>query len=119
MRAAANHKGASFIEIFQNCPIFNDDAFAPIKEQGAGLIRLAHGEQVRSAPTASMGLVYGPYGSIEAVQAGVGADSELIVHDPTRTDPSYASPCPGWTATTSPTPRSACSARSSAVPTTT
>ncbi|MGH3269673.1 MAG: 2-oxoacid:ferredoxin oxidoreductase subunit beta, partial [Trebonia sp.] len=29
MRAAADHEGAAFIEIFQNCPIFNDDAFAP------------------------------------------------------------------------------------------
>ncbi|MGH3260603.1 MAG: 2-oxoacid:ferredoxin oxidoreductase subunit beta, partial [Trebonia sp.] len=26
MRAAADHKGSAFIEIFQNCPIFNDDA---------------------------------------------------------------------------------------------
>ena len=32
LRAAADHQGAAFIEIFQNCPIFNDDAFAPLKE---------------------------------------------------------------------------------------
>jgi 2-oxoglutarate/2-oxoacid ferredoxin oxidoreductase subunit beta len=91
MRAAADHRGASFIEIFQNCPIFNDDAFAPIKEPNApGLIRLVHGEQVRFGPDRSMGLAYGPYGSIEAVEAASVADSELIVHDATRADPSYA-----------------------------
>ena len=91
MRAAADHKGSAFIEIFQNCPIFNDDAFAPIKEPNApGLIRLAHGEQVRLGPEGSMGLTYGPYGSIEAVQAASVPESELIVHDVTRSDPSYA-----------------------------
>src|SRR6266516_92491 len=46
LRRAAAHKGAAFIEIFQNCPIFNDDAFAPVKEAGATdqrLIKLEHG----------------------------------------------------------------------------
>jgi len=91
MRAAADHRGSSFIEIFQNCPIFNDDAFAPIKEPNApGLIRMVHGEQVRFGPDRSMGLVYGPYGSIEAVEAASVPESQLIVHDATRTDPSYA-----------------------------
>src|SRR6266700_1167616 len=60
LRAAADHQGAAFIEIFQNCPIFNDDAFAPIKEPSApGLIRLIHGQPVRFGPDRSMGLTYG------------------------------------------------------------
>src|SRR5487761_2499136 len=59
LRAAADHKGSAFIEIFQNCPIFNDDAFAPVKEPNApGLIRLVHGEQVRFGPDRSLGLRY-------------------------------------------------------------
>jgi 2-oxoglutarate ferredoxin oxidoreductase subunit beta len=91
LRAAADHKGSAFIEIFQNCPIFNDDAFAPIKEPNApGLIRLVHGEQVRFGPGGSLGLTHGPYGSLEAVEAASVPESELIVHDATRTDPSYA-----------------------------
>jgi 2-oxoglutarate/2-oxoacid ferredoxin oxidoreductase subunit beta len=91
MRAAADHKGSAFIEIFQNCPIFNDDAFAPVKEPNApGMIRLVHGEQIRFGADRSMGLVYGPYGSIEAVAAASVPESELIVHDATRADPSYA-----------------------------
>ena len=120
MRAAADHKGSAFIEIYQNCPIFNDDAFAPIKEPKApGLIRLAHGEQIRFGPDGSLGLTYGRYGAIETVLAGSVPEDELIVHDATRDDPSTRSRCPAWTATTSPTPRSACSARSSGAPTTT
>ncbi|MGH3167875.1 MAG: 2-oxoacid:ferredoxin oxidoreductase subunit beta, partial [Trebonia sp.] len=91
MRAAADHRGSSFIEIFQNCPIFNDDAFAPVKEPKApGLIRLAHGEQVRFGPEGSMGLTYGPYGALQAVEAASVPESELVVHDTTREDPSYA-----------------------------
>jgi len=91
MRAAADHKGAAFIEIFQNCPIFNDDAFAPVKEVNApGLIRLVHGEQIRFGPDKSLGLRYGAYGAIETVLADSVPESELIVHDQAREDPSYA-----------------------------
>jgi 2-oxoglutarate ferredoxin oxidoreductase subunit beta len=91
MAAAADHKGASFIEIFQNCPIFNDDAFAPVKQPKApGLIRLAHGEQIRFGPDGSMGLIAGPFGELQPVEAASVAESELVVHDATRTDPAYA-----------------------------
>jgi 2-oxoglutarate/2-oxoacid ferredoxin oxidoreductase subunit beta len=91
MRAAADHKGTAFIEIFQNCPIFNDDAFAPVKEPKApGLIRLAHGEQIRFGPDGSLGLRYGRYGAIETVLAAEVPESDLIVHDATLADPSYA-----------------------------
>src|ERR1700752_3499382 len=50
LRAAADHQVAAFIEIYQNCPIFNDDAFAPLKEASATdqrLIKIDHGEPVR------------------------------------------------------------------------
>jgi 2-oxoglutarate ferredoxin oxidoreductase subunit beta len=81
MRAAADHSGSAFIEIFQNCPIFNDDAFAPVKEPNApGLIRLSHGEPIR----------FGPDGSLEAVPVSSVPESALVVHDATREDPSYA-----------------------------
>jgi len=91
MRAAADHQGSALIEIFQNCPIFNDDAFAPIKEPNApGLIRLVHGAAIRFGEAGSMGLTYGPYGSLVPVEAASVPESELVVHDATRTDPAYA-----------------------------
>src|SRR6201987_5220598 len=91
LRAAADHQGAAFIEIFQNCPIFNDDAFAPIKEPKApGLIRLTHGEPIRFGPDGSMGLTCGQYGTLEAVPVSSVPESALVVHDATREDPSYA-----------------------------
>ena len=70
LRAAADHQGAAFIEIFQNCPIFNDDAFAPLKEAsatGERLIKLEHGEPVRFAG-GSRGLRFGRHGELEAVE---------------------------------------------------
>jgi 2-oxoglutarate/2-oxoacid ferredoxin oxidoreductase subunit beta len=91
LRAAADHKGSAFIEIFQNCPIFNDDAFAPIKQPNApGLIRLEHGSPIRFGPGGSMGLAYGPYGALTSAPADSVPASELVVHDVTRPDPSYA-----------------------------
>ena len=32
LRAAADHRGTAFVEIYQNCNIFNDDAFEPLKD---------------------------------------------------------------------------------------
>ena len=91
LRAAADHQGAAFIEIFQNCPIFNDDAFAPIKEPAApGLIRLEHGSPVLYGPDKSMGLTYGSYGELVPVEAASVPASALVVHDAARPDPAYA-----------------------------
>jgi len=102
LRAAADHQGAAFIEIYQNCPIFNDDAFEPLKQPSATaerLIKLEHGEPVRFAGD-TRGLRFGPHGELEAVEVaaaeGLGksdtaADpATLITHDAHRADPSYA-----------------------------
>ena len=93
LRAAADHQGAAFIEIYQNCPIFNDDAFEPLKQAasaGERLIKLEHGAPVRFGPGASKGLRFGRHGELEAVDVE-GADPDtLITHDAHRADPSYA-----------------------------
>jgi 2-oxoglutarate ferredoxin oxidoreductase subunit beta len=85
LRAAADHQGAAFIEIYQNCPIFNDDAFEPLKDASAGdrLIRLEHGQPVRSGST---GITFGSHGQLEPA-AG---PADAIIHDAHRADPSYA-----------------------------
>ena len=47
LERAHAHKGTSFVEIFQNCNIFNDGAFAPLtdrKGKGAEQLVLEHGE---------------------------------------------------------------------------
>ena len=50
LSAAAAHRGTSFVEIYQNCPIFNDGAFDAIKSQDTkadAIIPLEHGEPIR------------------------------------------------------------------------
>jgi 2-oxoglutarate/2-oxoacid ferredoxin oxidoreductase subunit beta len=95
LRAAADHRGTAFIEIYQNCPIFNDDAFAPVTEPGARdehVIRLEHGEPVKFGQDGEYGLRFGQTGSLEVVQrpADGSADDSLLVHDAHAADPSYA-----------------------------
>jgi 2-oxoglutarate/2-oxoacid ferredoxin oxidoreductase subunit beta len=47
---AANHRGAAFIEILQNCPIFNDGTFADVenrKDRPDNAIEIEHGKPLR------------------------------------------------------------------------
>jgi 2-oxoglutarate/2-oxoacid ferredoxin oxidoreductase subunit beta len=93
LQAAADHRGTAFIEIYQNCPIFNDDAFAPLKEpesRDLRLIRLEHGEPIRFGPERSQGLRFSRHGSLEAVDATTADANSLLAHDAHAEDPSYA-----------------------------
>ena len=50
LKAAAAHRGTALVEIYQNCPIYNDGAFDVLKdatEAEARLVRLEHGAPVR------------------------------------------------------------------------
>ena len=47
LRAAAVHEGAALVEIYQNCPVFNDGAFDALRDKKRGAvnrIRLEHGQ---------------------------------------------------------------------------
>jgi 2-oxoglutarate ferredoxin oxidoreductase subunit beta len=93
LRAAADHRGAAFIEIYQNCPIFNDDAFAPLTDPASRddkLIRLQDGEPIRFGADHGRGLRFSRYGSLEAVDVTTADADSLLVHDAHAADPSYA-----------------------------
>jgi 2-oxoglutarate/2-oxoacid ferredoxin oxidoreductase subunit beta len=93
LRAAADHRGSALVEIYQNCPIFNDDAFAAITEpeaQAQKLIRLEHGMPIRFGPNQQYGLRFSRYGSLETVDATATDPNALLVHDAHTADPSYA-----------------------------
>jgi 2-oxoglutarate ferredoxin oxidoreductase subunit beta len=100
LRAAAAHRGTSFVEIYQNCPIFNDDAFAAMKDpqtSADAIIPLVHGEPIRfgaeSVPGEGghLGVVRDPktgaFSVAEVAEVGVDA---LAVHDAHVQDPSFA-----------------------------
>ena len=49
LRSAANHNGSAFVEIYQNCNIFNDGAFDMVTKpdtRDAAVIRLEHGRPI-------------------------------------------------------------------------
>ncbi len=100
LRRAYEHRGTAFIEIYQNCNIFNDNAFANITGKDTReefQIRLVHGQPIRFAGGAK-GVRMGSHGP-EVVDvladdgsgpAGAVPVEDLIVHDERRPDPGYA-----------------------------
>src|ERR1044072_4785750 len=49
LRAAAEHRGAAFVEILQNCDIFNEGAFDVLKNpetRDTAVVRLEHGNAI-------------------------------------------------------------------------
>ena len=93
LRAAADHKGAAFVEIYQNCPIFNDEAYAVLTDKDtkdAYQIRLEHDQPIRFGADRERGVAQRPDGSLAIVDvADVGEDA-LLVHDAHCADPSRA-----------------------------
>jgi 2-oxoglutarate ferredoxin oxidoreductase subunit beta len=92
-RRAHEHQGASFVEVYQNCNVFNDGAFEPItgkEHRSEMIIDLKHGEPVRFGADGQHGVVLNAFGECEIVAvADVGEDA-LLVHDEHRPDPSLA-----------------------------
>jgi 2-oxoglutarate ferredoxin oxidoreductase subunit beta len=92
-RRAHEHEGSAFVEIYQNCNVFNDGAFEGItaKEARADmLIELEHGQPIRFGADKERGIILNSYGECEIVEvADVGADA-LLVHDEHRSHPALA-----------------------------
>ena len=99
LSAAAAHRGTALVEIYQNCPIFNDGAFDAIKDNDTkadAIIPLVHGEPIRFGTLGDDGL--GTKGIVRDTDSGgvkvvsvseVGTDA-LLVHDAHNADPSTA-----------------------------
>ena len=92
LREAATHRGSALVEIYQNCPIFNDGAFDAFKgtEREHAVIPLEHGQPVRFGPGGAQGLVRDASGQISVVDVDGSNAERLIVHDAHADDPSYA-----------------------------
>jgi 2-oxoglutarate ferredoxin oxidoreductase subunit beta len=93
LRAAAEHEGAALVEIYQNCPVFNDGAFDALRDKARGAVNripLVHGEPIRFGPEGQHGVVRGPDGSLELADVADAGEDALVVHDAHRDDPSLA-----------------------------
>lgn len=91
LKAAAEHRGTALVEIYQNCPIFNDGAFDDLTgpEAEDSVIRLEAGQPIVFAG-GTKGVVRHADGSLDIADvAEVGMDA-IVVHDPSTADPTFA-----------------------------
>jgi 2-oxoglutarate/2-oxoacid ferredoxin oxidoreductase subunit beta len=91
-RRAYQHKGASLVEVYQNCNVFNDGAFEQIISKEARptmLIPLEHGQPVRFGPDGERGVILVD-GSAQVVDVADVGEDRILVHDAHRQDPSLA-----------------------------
>jgi 2-oxoglutarate ferredoxin oxidoreductase subunit beta len=86
LKAAHGHKGASFVEIYQNCIVYNDDVFAPFtaKENSGNQLWLKDGEPMLFANGAK-GIALDRENltlKVVDVDAGNWEAAGVLVHDP-------------------------------------
>jgi 2-oxoglutarate ferredoxin oxidoreductase subunit beta len=90
LRRTAAHRGTSFVEILQNCNIYNDGAFDAVREDETNRIYLRHGQPVRFGADGEKGVRTRPDGSIEVVESAAVGEAGLLVHDEHHVEPSLA-----------------------------
>jgi len=90
VRLAAGHQGTSFIEVYQNCNIFNDGAFDAVRDHREHQIRLEHGKPIRFGVDGELGVVSEPDGTLRMAPVAEVGEERVLIHDAHRDDPSLA-----------------------------
>jgi 2-oxoglutarate ferredoxin oxidoreductase subunit beta len=92
-KRAHDHKGAAFVEVYQNCNVFNDGAFELILSKEArpnNLIPLEHGKPIRFGPDLARGVMLDGQGRATIVNVADVGEEQILVHDETREEPGLA-----------------------------
>jgi 2-oxoglutarate ferredoxin oxidoreductase subunit beta len=92
-RRAHDHKGAAFVEVYQNCNVFNDGAFEQILSKEArpiNLIPLEHGQPIRFGPDGERGVMLDGQGRATIVNVADVGEDKILVHDEKREEPGLA-----------------------------
>jgi 2-oxoglutarate ferredoxin oxidoreductase subunit beta len=93
LRRAAAHKGSAFIEILQNCNIFNDGAWEALTEKDVRddqTIAVEHGQPLVFGKNRDKGIRMNGL-SLEVVALGNGiTEKDLVIHDERHPNPGYA-----------------------------
>jgi 2-oxoglutarate ferredoxin oxidoreductase subunit beta len=83
LRQAAQHRGAAFVEIYQNCNVFNDGAFDLLREKPQGVhnqIRLEHGQPI-VFDEGTRCVAVGENGRLVIADIGDVEEGAIVVHD--------------------------------------
>jgi 2-oxoglutarate ferredoxin oxidoreductase subunit beta len=93
LRAAAHHEGTALVEIYQNCNIFNDGAWEPLKDNDTRddlMMRMEHGKPIRFGKDLEKGVARGADGELAIVNVAEVGESALLVHDAHAENPATA-----------------------------
>jgi len=92
--AAAKHKGISFVEVYQNCNIFNDHAFDQFAERSVRqdrVLYLEHGKPMIFGKDVRRGIrMNGAHPEVVTIGENGVTEADLLVHDIHLKDPSVA-----------------------------
>src|SRR5581483_10730589 len=95
LKRAAFHKGSSFIEVYQNCKIFNDAVFEYVTDKSVkadNALYLEHGKPLIYGKDRDKGIRLNPR-TFELEVVAVGKDcpeSDLLVHNEKAEEPNLA-----------------------------
>ena len=92
LTAAYQHEGAAFVEIYQNCNVFNDGAFAALKDakqRDHNQIRLVDGEPITFGPENENAVVARGDGSMKFVPTEE-AGERVVIHEARKEEPTTA-----------------------------
>ncbi len=94
LKRAAEHEGTAFVEIYQNCNIFNDKAFSYVSDKEArqeDVVYIENGEPLLFGKEKDKGLRLGD-GELEVVRLGEGGATaeDCVTWDEARANPALA-----------------------------
>lgn len=85
IEAAAKHKGMAFVEVYQNCNIFNDGAFKSLTERAVRderLLQLEHGKPMTFGPEGKKGIrMNGLRPEVVTLGENSITEKDLLIHD--------------------------------------
>jgi 2-oxoglutarate ferredoxin oxidoreductase subunit beta len=93
LRRAAQHKGSAFVEVYQNCKIFNDGVFEYATDKSIkadNTLYLEHGKPLIFGKDRNKGIrLHGLDPEVVTIGSGITID-DLLIHDEKAEEPSLA-----------------------------
>jgi 2-oxoglutarate ferredoxin oxidoreductase subunit beta len=94
LERAAHHKGTSFVEVYQDCNVFNSGAFAYASQRESkddNIVYLEHGKPLIFGKNRDKGIRVSEANRPEVVALGSGiSEDDLLFHDEKADEPSLA-----------------------------
>ncbi len=96
LKSAAEHRGSCFVEVYQNCPVFNDGAYTFLTDKAVkadAQLRMEHGKPLLFGKDNRKGIRFNPQtAELEVVTLGENGvtEKDILVHDAKREDPTLA-----------------------------